>query len=236
MEYGFEEAWALLKAQNPKYLGGSTGAVQHTMPDGRQVVVKRGAHPAHIQNEYDMNRYLNALGVGVPHASMHEDKDGNPLMMTEYEENARKPSFHPFASTRGAAANYTEDKHRLRRDFVPQALIANWDVLGMDMDNVLIRPDGTPTYVDVGGAGPYRAQGAPKGDAFGPRVEELESMQSKPPHTERFYGGMGEEEIGRSFYAHGGQDAMEQALSTLRDAQTRNIMQQRIEDVARRVA
>ena len=228
MEYDFSEfssmakAWALLKAQNPKYLGGSTGAVQHTMPDGRQVVVKRGAHPAHIQNEYDMNRYLNALGVGVPHASLHEDKDGNPLMMTEYEELSRMP--------------LSMDRSRLRQDFVPQALIANWDVLGMNMDNVLIRPDGTPTYVDVGGAGPYRAQGAPKGDAFGPRVEELESMQSKPPHTERFYGGMGEEEMGRSFDAYGGQDAMEQALSSLRDAQTRNIMQQRIEDVARRVA
>ena len=228
MEYDFSEfssmakAWALLKAQNPKYLGGSTGAVQHTMPDGRQVVVKRGAHPAHIQNEYDMNRYLNALGVGVPHASMHEDKDGNPLMMTEYEELSRMP--------------LSMDRSRLRQDFVPQALIANWDVLGMNMDNVLIRPDGTPTYVDVGGAGPYRAQGAPKGDAFGPRVEESESMQSKPPHTERFYGGMGEEEMGRSFDAYGGQDAMEQALSSLRDAQTRNIMQQRIEDVARRVA
>ena len=192
------------------------------MPDGRQVVVKRGAHPAHIQNEYDMNRYLNALGVGVPHASMHEDKDGNPLMMTEYEELSRMP--------------LSMDRSRLRQDFVPQALIANWDVLGMNMDNVLIRPDGTPTYVDVGGAGPYRAQGAPKGDAFGPRVEELESMQSKPPHTERFYGGMREEEMGRSFDAYGGQDAMEQALSSLRDAQTRNIMQQRIEDVARRVA
>ena len=232
MEYDFSEfssmakAWALLKAQNPKYLGGSTGAVQHTMPDGRRVVVKRGAHPAHIRNEYDMNRYLNRLGVGVPDASMHEDVHGNPLMMTEYEENARRPD--DFA-TMG-------DKPRLRRDFVPQALIANWDVLGMDMDNVLIRPDGTPTYVDVGGAGPYRAQGAPKGDAFGPQVGELESMQSKPPHTERFYGGMGEEEMGRSFDAYGGQDAMEQALSSLRDAQTRNIMQQRIEDVARRVA
>tara|TARA_Y100000004_G_scaffold151933_1_gene174846 strand:- start:3887 stop:4588 length:702 start_codon:yes stop_codon:yes gene_type:complete len=233
MEYGFEEAWALLKAQNPKYLGGSTGAVQHTMPDGRQVVVKRGAHPAHIQNEYDMNRYLNALGVGVPHASMHEDKDGNPLMMTEYEENARRPTSSLIHDVKNFKFS---DKGRLRRDFVPQALIANWDVLGMNMDNVLIRPDGTPTYVDVGGAGPYRAQGAPKGDAFGPRVEELESMQSKPPHTERFYGGMGEEEMGRSFDAYGGQDAMEQALSTLRDAQTRNIMQQRIEDVARRVA
>jgi|TARA_R110000824_G_scaffold274125_1_gene462847 hypothetical protein len=218
----FDEAWVFLKAQNPKYLGGSTGAVAHTLPSGKRVVVKRGAHPAHIRNEHDMNRYLNALGVGVPEASMQEDKDGNPLMMTEFEEGARVPT--------------NDDKARLREDFVPQALISNWDVLGTDMDNVLMRPDGTPSYVDVGGAGPYRAQGAPKGDAFGSQVGELQSMQSKPPHTERFYGGMGEEEMGRSFDAYGGQDAMEQALSTLRDSQTRNVMQQRVEDVARQVA
>jgi len=233
MEYGFEEAWALLKAQNPKYLGGSTGAVLHTLPDGRKVVVKRGAHDAHIRNEYDMNRYLNALGVGVPDASMHEDKDGNPLMMTQYEEDADLPSaFNP------------EHRDRLRRDFVPQALIANWDVLGMNMDNVLMRPDGTPSYVDVGGAGPYRAQGGPKGEAFGSKVGELRTMQgndpslrfTSTPSMNMIYGDMGEEEMGRSFDAYGGQDAMEQALSTLRDAQTRNIMQERIEDVARRVA
>jgi len=218
----FDDAWAFLKSQNPKYLGGSTGAVAHTLPSGKRVVVKRGAHPAHIRNEFDFNRYLNALGVGVPEASMQEDVDGNPLMMTAYEEKARVPT--------------DDDKARLREDFIPQALIGNWDVLGMNMDNVLMRPDGTPSYVDVGGAGPYRAQGAPKGEDFGSQVGELQSMQSKPPHTERFYGDMGEEEMGRSFDAYGGQDAMEQALSTLRDAQTRNVMQQRVEDVARRVA
>ena len=218
----FDEAWDFLKAQNPKYLGGSTGAVLHTLPDGRKVVVKRGAHPAHIRNEFDFNRYLNEIGMAVPDASMQEDVDGNPLMMTQYEEGAKAPTV--------------DDKARLREDFVPHALIGNWDVLGMNMDNVLMRPDGTPSYVDVGGSGPFRAQGAPKGNAFGGQVGELQTMQHLPPHTERFYNNMGDEEMGRSFDAYGGQDAMEQALSTLRDAQTRNIMQQRIEDVARRVA
>jgi hypothetical protein len=229
----FDDAWAFLKSQNPKYLGGSTGAVSHTLPSGKRVVVKRGAHPAHIRNEFDFNRYLNALGVGVPEASMQEDKDGKPLMMTQYEEKSRRPNPNHPSNIRHLGL---DDKARLREDFVPQALIGNWDVLGMNMDNVLMRPDGTPSYVDVGGAGPYRAQGQPKGDAFGPRVGELESMQYKPPHTKTFYGGMEEEEMGRSFDAYGGQDAMEQALSTLRDTQTRNVMQQRIEDVARRVA
>ena len=125
-------------------LGGSTDAQLHDTPQGR-FVSKRGAHPRHIQNEYDMNRYLNALGVTVPDAGMYDDE-----MLTEYEEGAE-----PFDADR--------DMSQVTRDFVPHAAIANWDMLGMHDDNVLRRPDGSLSYVDVGGAGPYRAQGAPKG-------------------------------------------------------------------------
>ena len=225
MEIALSKAWDYLRTQNPKYLGGSTGAVLMTLPNGEQVVVKRGAHPKHITNEYDMNRYLDKLGLGVPKATLERDRSGSPVMLTEYEEGARQPSL-----------SEPQDVRALRQDFVPQALIANWDVLGQNMDNVLIRPDGTPTYVDVGGAGPYRAQGGEKGTAWSPDANaELESMQSVMPHSEQVYGGMTPEELTESYDLYGGQDAMEQAMSALRDSQTKNVMQQRIEDVARRV-
>jgi len=218
------DAWALLKEE--VRLRGSTGAALRILPSGKKVVVKRGGHAggnpqAHINNEYDMNRYLNELGVGVPNARMVEERS-RPTMLTDYEEGARPVNYG--------------DKRKLRQDFVPQALIANWDVLGMDMDNVLMRPDGNLTYVDVGGAGPYRAQGAPKGNAWGSRVSELQSMQYKPPHTEEVYGQMTPKEMGQSYDKYGGSDAMEAALSSLRDSQTRNVLQQRIGDIARQVA
>ena len=195
-------------------LGGSTDAQLHDTPQGR-FVSKRGAHPRHIQNEYDMNRYLNALGVTVPDAGMYDDE-----MLTEYEEGAE-----PFDADR--------DMSQITRDFVPHAAIANWDMLGMHDDNVLRRPDGSLSYVDVGGAGPYRAQGAPKGRAFGSTVGELDTLREKNPSS---LGNITEQDIGQSYDTYGGQDTMNDALQNLRDAQTRDIMQRRIQDIARRVA
>jgi len=196
-------------------MGGSTGARGYDLPMG-QFVGKRGDSPQHIQNEYDMNRYLNELGVSVPQAQM---EDG--LMLTQMEEGQRL-GFNPSAG----------DIRQLQRDFVPHATIANWDMLGLDRDNVIRRPDGTLSYVDVGGAGPFRAQGAPKGAAFGAKVGELDTLRNKNHEL----AGMSEADIGRSYDAYGGEDAMTQALNVLRHPDTRRIMQQRVQDVARRVA
>lgn len=213
----FEQAFDYLRQNRPqgRFMGGSTGARGYDLPMGR-FVGKRGDSPQHIQNEYDMNRFLNELGVPVPQAQM---QDG--LMLTQMEEGQRL-GFNPSA----------RDVRQLRRDFVPHATIANWDMLGLDRDNVIRRPDGTLSYVDVGGAGPFRAQGAPKGAAFGSKVGELDTLRDKNYEL----AGMSEADIGRSYDAYGGEDAMTQALHMLRQPDTRRIMQQRIQDVARRVA
>lgn len=216
-----QKAWAFLKGEIR--LRGSTGAGLRTLPSGKRVAVKRGGFAGgdpegHINNEYDMNRYLNELGVPVPAATITEEH-GRPTMLTDWEEGAKPIS--------------DKDTPQLRRDVVPHALIANWDVLGMDLDNVLRRPDGSLSYVDVGGAGPYRAQGAPKHGAFGANVNELHSFQQ---HMPRFYGNLSDEEIGQSYDKYGGVDAMQAATNVLRDRQTSNIMNQRAEDIARQVA
>jgi len=213
-----DEAWKTIPSIAPTPLRSSTGAERYG-----DFVVKPGMSAGHVVNEYDMNQYLNALGVGVPEASL-QTQDGRPHLMTRFEEGAVAPHiFDPAV------------KRRLQQDFVPHAAIANWDMLGMFGDNVLLRPDGTPTYVDLGGAGPYRSMGGTKYQ-WGGDVGELDTMRYRPPHTEQVFGEMDEADIGRSYDHYGGQDAMEQALQYLRDNQTRNVMQQRIEDIARQVA
>lgn len=212
----FEQAFQYLRQNRPKGtgMGGSTGARGYDLPMG-QFVGKRGNSLPHILNEFDMNRYLNELGVPVPQAQM---QDG--LMLTQMEEGQQMGRATP------------QDIRQLTRDFVPHAAIANWDMLGLGRDNVIRRPDGTLSYVDVGGAGAFRAQGAPKGGAFSPTVGELDTLRDKNPEL----AGISEADLGRSFDTYGGEDAMTQALNVLRNPTTRNIMQQRVQDVARRVA
>jgi hypothetical protein len=227
MPLPMDEAWESIRGRTGTNLGGSTGARMHSVPQhpsGQRFVSKRGAHPQHILNEFDMNRYLDALGVGVPDAALFEHQ-GKPNMLTRFEERASPLDLRDRDAVQ-----------RVRQDFVPHAAIGNWDALGLDLDNVLIRPDGTPTYVDVGGSGPFRAMGGPKGDAWGSGTSDLDTMQFKPPHTQDVFGNMSEQELGQSFDRYGGEDAFMDALQHLQDASTRNIMQQRVEDIARRVA
>lgn len=208
-----DEAMKYLRKNIP--LGGSTGAKLYDTPQGK-FVGKRGAHPAHIQNEYDFNRFMNALGVPVPDARM---EDGT--MFTEYEGD--QPLGYDVSEG---------DLTQLSRDFVPHAVAANWDMIGMDADNAVRRPDGTLSYVDLGGAGPYRAMGAPKGQAFGSKVGEIDTMREKNP----YFLTMPEYRVGQSYDHYGGSDAMTDALEHIRNKQTRDILQQRIEDIARRVS
>jgi len=200
-------------------MGGSTGARGYDLPMG-QFVGKRGDSQAHINNEFDMNRYLNELGVPVPEAQM---EDG--LMLTQME-GENQLGFNPSAS----------EIRQLHRDFVPHATIGNWDMLGQVRDNVIRRPDGTLSYVDVGGSGPFRAQGGLKNDMraglWGAGTNDLDTMREKNHEL----ADISEADIGRSYDAYGGEDAMTQAMNVLRNPNTRDIMQQRIQDVARRVA
>ncbi len=163
----FEQAFDYLRQNRPqgRFMGGSTGARGYDLPMG-QFVGKRGDSPAHIQNEYDMNRFLNELGVPVPQAQM---QDG--LMLTQMEEG-QQMGFQPTAG----------DIRQLTRDFVPHATIANWDMLGLGRDNVIRRPDGTLSYVDVGGAGAFRAQGAPKVGHSAPRLANLTRYEIRIPN------------------------------------------------------
>lgn len=61
--------------------------------------------------------------------------------------------------------------------FAADAWLANWDVVGLDFDNLQVGPDGKAHRVDAGGSLMYRAQGGKK--AFGPTVLELDSLRDK---------------------------------------------------------
>jgi hypothetical protein len=67
--------------------------------------------------------------------------------------------------------------------FVADAWIANWDIFGLDYDNIIKSPDDRMYRIDHGGSLFYRAMGAPKPSFANAEVTEVETMRN--PKTAR---------------------------------------------------
>ena len=74
-------------------------------------------------------------------------------------------------------------KGKLREDifenFMVDAWLANWGVVGLTYDNLLIKDGKRAVRIDLGGSLRFRAQGAPKGKLFGNKVGEIETLRNK---------------------------------------------------------
>ena len=83
----------------------------------------------------------------------------------------------------------------VRENFVVDAWLANWDVIGLAADNIVLGPDGRAYRIDAGGSLLFRAQGAPK--AFPPFVEEHQTLldQGKNPNSAAVFQGLTTEEL-----------------------------------------
>jgi len=66
----------------------------------------------------------------------------------------------------------------IQDNFVVDAWLGDWDVVGQNFDNLLIKDGSRGVRIDVGGSLRFRAQGLPKGLDFGNEVTELNSMRS----------------------------------------------------------
>jgi len=96
--------------------------------------------------------------------------------------------------------NQLDDTQRTaaQSDFAIHAWLANWDAAGTGGDNqVVVKGEHWPTTVDVGGSLKYRAQGEPKGVAFGDQVSEINTLRdpSSNPDAAKLFGDMTNEQI-----------------------------------------
>jgi hypothetical protein len=90
-------------------------------------------------------------------------KDGK-LGIASRWVNVKKGSAAELAKSKGAHAGFAVD-----------AWLANWDVVGLELDNLQLDEKGHAVRVDAGGSLMYRAQGGKK--AFGDNVTELDSLR-----------------------------------------------------------
>jgi ADP-ribose pyrophosphatase YjhB (NUDIX family) len=160
-----------------KQMGSNPGGVYQSA-DGKQFYVKQGKTPAHVTNELIAGALYHLAGTPT---LKYRPVDGGKHIATEMTQ-LDKNNANKFDE---------KQRHEAKKDFAVHAWLGNWDAAGTGGDNLgIVR--GKPTALDVGGALEFRAQGAPKGKAFGDKVTELGTMRDKhmSPDNAKLFGDM----------------------------------------------
>jgi len=174
-------------------LPGSTHPVLMEDPDGKLWVVKStevGIKPDHLRSEALADQLYRKQGINVPNSGIIEN-EGGPLKVSEFLEGKTLAEWSKKATEAEVKAMYTQ----IQDGFVTDALLGNWDVAGLNMDNIMV-VGGKAYRIDNGGALLYRAQGTLKRN-WNTTVEELKSLRdaSINPNTAEIFKGLSGERI-----------------------------------------
>lgn len=147
--------------KNGKALGGSTGAKLVEI-NGAKFVCKTAdasedQKAEHIRSEVAADNAKRALGLAVPECKTYT-VSGNTVKLSEYIDGAQT-----LGDWWNTASNAEKQKMSatLSAEADVDAILADWDGIGLAADNILVK-NGVPWHVDNGGAMGFRAQGAKK--------------------------------------------------------------------------
>lgn len=150
-------------------LSGSTGAKLYKNTTGKKWVVKTGKKPNQCKQpstEYLANQIYAALGIPVPRTKFDEP---NCKLITEYIDGTLLGKATP--------EQFEVAKAELSKGFVVDALLGNWDVIGLLQDNIILPADGSaPVRIDNGGSFNLKATGGNK--KLTNFVKELDAMRN----------------------------------------------------------
>lgn len=162
--------------------------------DGSKWYVKAQKSQAHADNEATAARLYREAGIDVPEVVQGRglaELGDVPMTATRYLDDA----------ARDLADRLTDPDYvvQAREGFALDAWLGNWDAVGLGFDNI-VTSAGRPWRIDVGGALRYRAQGQPKGAAWGKSVTEWATLRdpARAPQAARVFGGMTREELLKS--------------------------------------
>lgn len=174
---------------NTKILSGSTGAKLYKNTTDKKWVIKQSLKGPggfeQVKTESIVDDIYQALGIPVP---KHILDVPNKALILEYIDGKSLADATP--------AERTKAKEELQKGFIVDALLANWDVIGMLEDNILLPSDGSPAVrIDNGGSLTFRAQGGKK--PFNNVVTEVDTMRNKTisPQAAKIFGDLTDTDI-----------------------------------------
>ncbi len=164
--------------------GGSQGGKWYKDADGTRYFGKDyKGNAERVANEHVTNAIYREMGVSAPQTEVH-NIDGKQTLMSKAMEGEPAHGAGDLAKT------------NLSDGFVVDAWLANWDVVGLEYDNVLVQ-GGEAHRIDNGGALVFRAMGGDKD--LPDHVPELATMRnsSKAPQSASVFGKLSDEDVAK---------------------------------------
>lgn len=144
--------------------GSNEGGIYLDSSTGRSWYVKFPSSEDIARNEVLAAKLYKLAGLDVPELHLIEIR-GRKAIASGILSDVRQAAAADLARAPGAFDGFGVD-----------AWLANWDTVGLSLDNLLLRA-GKAVRIDVGGSLRYRAQGGLKGSAFGSSVDEIDSLR-----------------------------------------------------------
>lgn len=145
----------------------------------------------HVKNELLAAKLYEACGIPVPEVKV-VNQNGKMGIASKIIPDLKSDKQSLIDSVHAGGS--------LADGFGADCWLANWDVVGLGYDNAKIDKDGNVYRIDPGGALLFRAQGTPKGEDFGVKVTETETLlnSAKNPQSASVFAGMSEDAINDS--------------------------------------
>lgn len=144
--------------------GGTPGAIYQDTSTGQKWMVKFNGSEDAVLNEVLAGRLYSLAGIEAPELHL-VTIEGKPALASRMVDGIREVGAKELAASQA-----------VREGFAVDAWLANWDVAGLNYDNLVLLGN-RAMRIDVGGALRYRAVGGLKGSAFGREVGEIESLR-----------------------------------------------------------
>jgi len=129
--------------------------------DGVERYVKEYDDPTQVVSELLANELYRRLGILVPPSRLSATPDGKAVIANDIVEGVTLNKFLEVAKADEAQAV----ARQVLKGIAADAWLANWDTVGLSLDNIIVTDDLRVYRIDQGGALMHRAQGELKGGA-----------------------------------------------------------------------
>ena len=152
--------------------GSNDGGFYKDTSTGKDYYIKHMDNDESARNEVLAAKLYEAAGVEVPQVRYFFE-NGKAHITSEIVEGLEKrPDL--------LKTNQVDNVHE---NLAVDAWLANWDVIGLTYDNMLVK-NGRAIRLDTGGALRFRAQGGLKNHLFGDTVGELKTLRNPSDNYE----------------------------------------------------